>query len=147
MGGINLHTQNNWNMYEQQPVANQQQNNWNTYEQQPVTNQNPHLGLLNTVQDCAVTCEEMTTMLHESENLYNRGIQLSHLRDCADICALMVKYLARSSHFSKALAGFCAYVCEICGNTCLQFPDQESQRCGHICLGCAKECKQFAGTR
>src|SRR5699024_2781066 len=104
-----------------------------------------HLGLLNTVQDCANTCEHMTSMLHRSHDLHCRGNQLSQLRDCADICALMGDYLARSSNFSKSLASFCAYVCEVCGNTCLQFPDQESQRCGHICLDCAKECKEFAG--
>ncbi|MEQ6375957.1 four-helix bundle copper-binding protein [Bacillaceae bacterium S4-13-58] len=101
-------------------------------------------GLLGTVQDCAATCEHMIGMLHKSKDMYGRGIQLSHLRDCADMCELMSRYLARNSQLSKSLAKYCAYVCEVCGNTCRQFPDPESQRCAQTCFHCAKECNEFA---
>jgi hypothetical protein len=105
---------------------------------------NHHYGLLNTVQDCAAVCEQMTAMLHKSQDVHARGVQLQMLRDCADICHVMVRYLSRESVLAKSLAQYCAYVCEYCASTCLQFPDHESQRGGHICLGCAKECKEFA---
>ncbi|QDP42192.1 four-helix bundle copper-binding protein [Radiobacillus deserti] len=104
----------------------------------------PSMGLLETIQHCAVTCEHMTSMLHKKGMLEARGEQLAHLRDCADICQLMVDYLARGSVFSKSLASICAYICEICGNTCMQFPDEASQKCARTCLNCAKACKEFA---
>lgn len=103
-----------------------------------------HSSHLNTVQHCATTCEHMITILHNGHNMHHRTMQLQYLRDCADICELVVKYLSRESHLSKTLAQFCAYVCELCAEACLKFPDVESQHCGHVCLHCAKMCREFA---
>lgn len=59
---------------------------------------------------------------------------MKHLRDCADICTLTAKYIARRSMFAGPLAGLCAEICETCGNECLQHPDPASQYCGRVCL-------------
>lgn len=45
------------------------------------------------------------------------------LQDCADICTLTAKYLARHSSFSKSIATLCAQICEVCGHHCLHHPD------------------------
>lgn len=105
-----------------------------------------HKDLIETVQECEVTCEHMTTMIIDKHNVHMRKKQLKLLRDCADVCTLMAKFLARYSVFSKSLAKFCAIVCETCGNECKKFPDEESQRCAQICFNCAKECKEFAAS-
>jgi|UPI00064DB47B hypothetical protein len=108
------------------------------------TNITPH-HLLKTIQHCEETCEGMVSMLvNKVDRSHSREKQIQLLRDCADICTLMAKYLARNSQLSKSLAQYCAYVCEVCGNTCLQFPDHESQQCGQICLNCAQECKSYS---
>lgn len=104
-----------------------------------------HPNLIKTVQDCEAMCEHMVSHnLMHAQDIHLRLRQIQLLRDCADICTLMGKYLARHSSFSKALADICAIICEMCGNECAKFPDQESQKCAHVCLHCAKECRAFA---
>ncbi|WP_053956435.1 four-helix bundle copper-binding protein [Inediibacterium massiliense] len=100
--------------------------------------------LLMTVQNCEANYEHMTTFLKCKKDVQSRVIQLQLLRDCADICTLMAKYLARNSVFSKCLANLCAYICEVCGTECSKFPDPESQHCAQICFHCARECRAFA---
>lgn len=100
--------------------------------------------LLITLQDCEATCEHMTTYIKCRPDVGLRLRQLGLLRDCADICTLTAKFVARCSPYAKSLAKVCADICETCGNECLKYPDPESQNCGHICLNCARKCRAFA---
>ncbi len=103
-----------------------------------------HEKLLNTIQDCEAICEEMTTMLKRKSDGYMRVMQLQLLRDCADICGLTAKYIARYSVFSKCTANLCGYICEVCGSECAKFNDVESQHCARVCMSCGKMCREFA---
>lgn len=101
---------------------------------------------MKSLQDCALMCEHMTLRVYEMPDAGTRKMQLHLLRDCADICELCMKYMARHSGFSKSLCHFCAYVCDTCGNECLSHADQESKMCGQMCLKCAEDCRNFAAT-
>ena len=103
-----------------------------------------HKEMQNTLQNCEETCEHLVTHLLRHTDLQDRSKQVELLRDCADFCALTRRYIARDSMFSKYAANLCAYVCSICGNECLRFRDEESQRCGMICHHCARDCNEFA---
>lgn len=100
--------------------------------------------LLHTVQHCEAICEHMVTHLICSHHDDRRDFQIQLLRDCADICTLMAKYIARNSCHAKTLASVCAYICEHCGNVCAKFPDAMSQHCAQVCLHCAHACRAFA---
>lgn len=103
-----------------------------------------HMSVLKTVQDCEATCEYMTTFLKSKQDIYMRKNQLILLRDCADICGLTAKYIARCSPFAKHSAHLCAMICQTCGAECSRFPDAESQHCAQVCFNCARECQAFA---
>ena len=107
----------------------------------------PHEMLVKTIQDCEAICEHMIHHLMMRPDFEMRKRQIALLHDCADICTLTAKYIARKSIFSKHMANLCAFVCDNCGNECEKFPDMESQHCAHICMNCAKECREFASTR
>lgn len=100
--------------------------------------------IIHSLHHCETTCEHMTTFLKMRPDAQTRARQLQLLRDCADICSLTAKYIARHSTFAKSSATLCATICEVCGNECLRFPDTESQNCGQICLACARECRAFS---
>lgn len=100
--------------------------------------------LVKVIQDCEAMCECMTTYVAKSPDFCMRVKQLRLLRDCADICGLTAKYIARCSIFAKDIACLCAQICEVCGHECAKHPDHESQHCAHVCLHCAKECRNFA---
>ncbi|QHZ45965.1 four-helix bundle copper-binding protein [Bacillus sp. NSP9.1] len=104
--------------------------------------QNRHV--LKTVQHCEAVCEFTANYILTREDANRRKEQLRMLRDCADICTLTAKYMARHSRFAKSPASVCAKICEACGNHCLRHPDQQSQKCGQTCLQCARECREFA---
>lgn len=100
--------------------------------------------VLREVQNCEAVCEStFTAILGMYEQ--SRAAQLQLLRDCADICTLTAKYIARCSMFARPIAALCAQVCEACGEHCLRMPDPQSQFCGRVCLDCARECRAFAG--
>jgi hypothetical protein len=103
--------------------------------------------IVDTIQECEAICESMTDMIKKERNVEARLRQLSLLRDCADICSLTAKFIARCSEFAKEIAVLCALICKECGEECLKYPDRASQECAKICLKCAKECKEFAGIR
>lgn len=101
--------------------------------------------ILMVLDECEGMCEYMTTYIKmRVEPLKPRVKQLRMLRDCADICTLTSKYIARDSYFAKCIAELCAFICQECGKECSKFPDQMSQQCAKICLHCAKECQAFA---
>lgn len=118
----------------------------------PYSNQPANVGgkmmadssLLHTVQHCEATCEHMITHLISCQHNDMRDLQIQLLRDCADICTLMAKFLARNSCNAMALAHICAHICELCGNECARFPDAMSQHCAQVCLHCAQACRAFA---
>jgi len=103
-----------------------------------------HHQVLETIQNCESVCEFTEYSILQMKDSSHRSEQLRLLRDCADICTLTAKYIARCSYFEKSIASLCAQICEVCGNHCLQHPDEQSQRCGHTCLNCARECRNFA---
>lgn len=106
--------------------------------------QSQHHRVLETVQNCEAICEFTEYSILQMEGSSHRKEQLRLLRDCADICTLTAKYIARCSFFAKSIACLCAQICEVCGHHCLQHPDEQSQICGQICLHCAQECNAFA---
>lgn len=99
--------------------------------------------VLKTVQHCESHCEHMSAMLFQVPDVYYRENQIRLLRDCADICGLTVKFIARNSYFARMLAHLCAHICEGCGHECSRFPDQLSQMCAQICFHCAQVCRRF----
>lgn len=101
--------------------------------------------LVKIINDCEANCEHMTNHLKMLPDYPMRVRQAVLLRDCADICGLTAKFVARGAIFARQAAAFCANICEVCGTECLRFPDLMSQNCGRVCMHCARECRAFAG--
>lgn len=101
--------------------------------------------LVRTIQDCEATCEHMSHHIKKMPDFQSRFRQAVLLRDCADICCLTAKALARHSLIGVDAAELCARTCEACGRECAKFPDQMSQNCSKVCLHCARECARFVG--
>ncbi|MFZ5985650.1 MAG: four-helix bundle copper-binding protein [Bacillota bacterium] len=101
--------------------------------------------LVKTIQDCEATCEHMTNYLKKMPDFQMRVNQAVLLRDCADICGLTAKFVARGAVFARQTTALCACICEACGTECARFPDQMSQNCARVCMHCARECRAFAG--
>lgn len=99
---------------------------------------------LQMLSDCTNMCESMCSLLLSQPDVQSRTYQLRLLRDCADICNLTEKYMARNSPFIRETCNLCACICECCGNECFRFSDQASQNCGQMCINCAQMCRAVA---
>jgi hypothetical protein len=116
------------------------------YKDRDISGHYMHKELVKTIQDCEATCEHMTHHLkkHEADEYRMRVNQATLLRDCADICTITAKYVARDSIFAENMAALCAEVCICCGNECVKFHDEMSQHCAMVCFHCGRECSDFA---
>jgi hypothetical protein len=101
-------------------------------------------GLVKTVQDCEASCEHMATYILSLPDIRSRTMQALLLRDCADLCCLAAKVLARNSLYTAPIATLCAKICKACGIECGKFSDAMSQQCSKICMDTAGGCADAA---
>ncbi|MCB9184188.1 MAG: four-helix bundle copper-binding protein [Flavobacteriales bacterium] len=61
-------------------------------------------------------------------------------RDCADICTLTARYLARDSAHKQAALRLCIAICQACEEECAKHQHDHCQRCAEVCRQCRKAC-------
>jgi len=93
---------------------------------------------------CTIECEHCASecLGEEDVQMMVRCIQLD--RDCADICALTARLLARGSQHGEHLMRECAEICEMCAEECAKHDAEHCQRCAEVCRNCAEECRRMA---
>jgi len=92
---------------------------------------------LETLYACVAACERCATAcLHEADvPLMTRCINLC--RDCADVCALAARLVARGSAYAEALLTQCEAICRACADECGQHSHRHCQECAEACRRCA----------
>ena len=104
-----------------------------------VQNQN----LLAALHACLASCEHCATAClgEQSVQMLTLCIQLD--RDCADICALTARVLARGSNYARHLLATCADVCMACGDECEKHAAHmpHCKECAESCRRCEEACR------
>ena len=64
-------------------------------------------------------------------------------RDCADICALLARFVARGSEHAPHLLKECAEICKACGDECEQHAAHMAhcKECAEACRRCEQACR------
>ncbi|QNP54383.1 four-helix bundle copper-binding protein [Hymenobacter qilianensis] len=98
---------------------------------------NQNQSLLAALNACIAACEHCATACLQEQDvkMMARCIQLD--RDCADICALTARFVARGSEHAQHLLQLCAQICHACGVECAQHGEHHDH-----CRMCAEACKQ-----
>ena len=65
-------------------------------------------------------------------------------RDCADLCGLAARLMARGSSLAGELCALCAKICQACGDECAKHPLDHCQKCAEACRKCAEECSNMS---
>lgn len=99
---------------------------------------------IETCLACAEACEFCANAcLNEPDpKAMARCIRLD--RDCADMCILAAKFMARDSEFAIEICSLCAKICKVCGEECSRHPVDHCRNCEEICYRCAEECERMA---
>lgn len=92
---------------------------------------------------CITACETCATLcLQEDDVKMMVGcIQLD--RDCADICALTSRFVARNSAHAKHVMKECIEICRKCAEECGKHDNDHCQHCAEICRECADACTEW----
>ena len=102
-----------------------------------------YLDCLKACESCIEACENCAReCLNEASTEMAECIRLN--RDCADICALLVRFILRNSPIVGHLANVCLEVCQECGDECGSHEHMEHCRiCSEACYLCAETCAQI----
>lgn len=98
--------------------------------------------LRQALNDCVAACEMCASACLQEEDvqMMARCIQLD--RDCADLCALTARYVARGSEHTQQILQVCADLCRACGDECARHDMDHCQECAEACRRCEEACRQ-----
>ena len=101
----------------------------------------PSHDLLRTLADCVSACEHCATACLHEDNVKMMAGCIALDRDCADVCALTARLLARGSEHGQHLLRECAEICTLCADECGQHQHDHCQACAAACRACAEACR------
>lgn len=105
---------------------------------------NPEMqACMDACHTCHVSCLSMA-MTHCLE-LGGTHAEPRHMRlmlDCAEICALTINFIARSSDHHRHICRECAEICRACAESCEGLSGMEE--CAATCRRCAAACEKMA---
>lgn len=94
---------------------------------------------------CITACETCATKCLDEDNVAEISDCIKLDRDCADICALTVRLLARKSTYAERVIKFCIESCRDCANECDRHAHQHCKDCARICRECLEACENYLG--
>ena len=93
-------------------------------------------------QECATSCESCATACLNEADVKSLVACVQMNRDCADMCGLCARLMARdSAHAAKACALSAAF-CQACADECAKHESAHCKQCAEACQKCADEFKK-----
>ncbi len=102
--------------------------------------QNQHL--LDALHDCLAVCEQCATACLSEQDVQMMVSCIRLDRDCADLCALTARFVARDSAHAAHLLTLCADICQACAAECGKHAHMaHCKDCAAACLRCEQACR------
>jgi hypothetical protein len=92
---------------------------------------------LDALNACAAACEHCATACLQEPDVQMMTRCISLTRDCADLCALTARLVARASDQAEHLLKLCAEICQACAEECARHEHRHCQECAEACRRCA----------
>ena len=92
---------------------------------------------LDALNACVAACEHCSTACLQEADVQMMARCISLTRDCADVCALAARLVARGSEHAALLLKACAEVCRACAGECARHEHRHCQECAEACRRCA----------
>ena len=100
-----------------------------------------HQDLINKLSNCVAACEHCADACLTEDGDMTDCIRTD--RDCAEICALAIKFVARGSDNASKILELCAAVCSDCAEECESHDHDHCQECAQACRDCAEACRKY----
>lgn len=92
---------------------------------------------------CMTACETCATLCLQEDDVKKMARCIMIDRDCADICIVTARFVARNSEHAKHVMKECIEICRICENECRKHDMDHCQQCADICRECADACEEW----
>ena len=102
----------------------------------------PHSDLINTLMECALTCERCMSACLEEKDVTEMAHCIELDRDCAEVCFLGAKLLIRDSEIAHQYLKICEEACRLCAEECSLHQEEHCQECARTCRRCQEECHE-----
>lgn len=102
--------------------------------------QHNHKDLIQTLLDCALTCESCATACLGEQDVKMMARCIALDRDCADMCLQAAQLLQRNSEIGHQYLLLCEEICQMCGDECGKHQMDHCQQCAEACRKCAAAC-------
>jgi len=102
-----------------------------------------HSTLINKLSNCLAACEHCADACLSEDNPGKMAKCIRTDRDCADLCALAIKFVARDSSHASSVVDLCAEICSACAEECGKHDHDHCQECAEACRECEEACRQY----
>lgn len=92
---------------------------------------------------CITACDACATECLKEDNVSMMEKCIRIDRDCADICALLSRYIARESSYTEAILKTCIQMCRDCEAECKKHDHWHCKKCAEICHECHLACEDY----
>lgn len=96
--------------------------------------------LMHTLLQCITACEVCADACLDAPEPMQACIRLD--RDCAEICALASRYVARGSAYAGRVLRLCIVICDACRAECARHDHWHCVKCAAVCAQCSEACRE-----
>ena len=101
-----------------------------------------------SLRNCVSACEEAVRACEYVATIACRSTGADQLlracHDCADLCALTMRFIMRHAPLTPELSEVCAKACDACATECSRFEGDAFQVCADTCRYCSEACAVVA---
>lgn len=102
-----------------------------------------HKELINSLVECAATCEWCADQCLNEEQIKMLVDCIRSDKDCATICRSAAELLTRDSQYSGQMVELCEKVCRACAEECEKHEHDHCRICAEACRRCEEACKNY----
>jgi len=99
--------------------------------------------LINKLSNCLAACEHCADACLSEDNIDAMTDCIRTDRDCADVCALAIKFVSRDSDHASSILELCADLCSACAGECADHDHDHCQECAKACRECEEACRNY----
>lgn len=99
--------------------------------------------LVESLESCVAACNNCAASCLNENEVQSMTECIKIDLDCADVCHLTLKLLARDSKHVASAVELCKNICEECAVECKKHEHDHCQICAEKCRQCANDCSKY----
>ncbi len=99
--------------------------------------------LLDTLMKCITACETCADACLDEVNVDHMKGCIRMDRDCADICTITARFIARNSMHAPMMLEQCIALCKACEDECRKHEHAHCLKCADACHECHQRCAAY----